>query len=192
MLNRAYGKWWMMLLEGLCLIVICGLTLFMPDVTLSFLVMIFGIYRVAMGVFYLIVGIANRVEYGSTGGFGIGRGIVDLVIGAVFLIFPDTIISIFVMLVGLWALITGIVLLVLGGGSLGAGRVFKIVLGIVLMLFGFATFVNPITQAYFFLAFMGIILGVTGIFLVIQSFSMKNSYDAIKKLDEGFKDYEIK
>ena len=192
LLNRAYGKWWMMLLEGLCLIVVCALTLFLPDITLSFLVMIFGIYRAAMGVFYLIVGAANRIEYGGNGGFSIGRGIFDLIVGAVFLLMPDTIIKVFVMLVGLWVLITGIVLLVLGGGSIGPGKVFKIVLGIVLILFGIATFINPITKAYFFLAFMGIILGITGVFLVIQSFAMKKSYDRIKKLNDGFKDYEIK
>ncbi|MDO4288532.1 MAG: DUF308 domain-containing protein, partial [Eubacterium sp.] len=128
---------------------------------------------------------------GSSGGFGIGRGIFDLIVGAVFLLVPNVIISIFVMLVGLWALIAGIVLLVLGGGSEGAGKIFKIALGIVLIVFGFATFVNPITQAYFFLAFMGIILGITGVFLVIQSFSMKRGYETIKKLNEGFKDYDI-
>ena len=44
LLDRAYGKWWMMLLEGICLVVICGMTLFLPDVTLSFLVMVIGIY----------------------------------------------------------------------------------------------------------------------------------------------------
>ena len=25
LLDRAYGKWWMMLLEGICLVVICGM-----------------------------------------------------------------------------------------------------------------------------------------------------------------------
>ena len=93
LLDRAYGKWWMMLLEGICLVVICGMTLFLPDVTLSFLVMVIGIYRVAMGVFYLIVGIANRVEYGISNGFSFGRGIVDILVGAAFLLWPTTIIS---------------------------------------------------------------------------------------------------
>ena len=171
LLDRAYGKWWMMLLEGICLVVICGMTLFLPDVTLSFLVMVIGIYRVAMGVFYLIVGIANRVEYGISNGFSFGRGIVDILVGAAFLLWPTTIISFFVVLVGIWAIITGIVLLVMGGSSLGMGRIVKIVLGVLLIIFGIFTFINPVGQAVFFIVFLGIVLGILGFFFIIQSFS---------------------
>ena len=191
LLDRAYGKWWMMLLEGISLVVICGMTLFLPDVTLSFLVMVIGIYRVAMGVFYLIVGIANRVEYGVSNGFSFGRGIVDILVGAAFLLWTATIISFFVVLVGIWAIITGIVLLVMGGSSLGMGRIIKIVLGVLLIIFGIFTFINPVGQAVFFIVFLGIVLGILGFFFIIQSFSMKKSYKELKKLNEGFKDYDV-
>ena len=131
LLDRAYGKWWMMLLEGISLVVICGMTLFLPDVTLSFLVMVIGIYRVAMGVFYLIVGIANRVEYGVSNGFSFGRGIVDILVGAAFLLWPATIISFFVVLVGIWAIITGIVLLGESANPMRLASLALIVLGII-------------------------------------------------------------
>nr|WP_279354803.1 DUF308 domain-containing protein [Eubacterium sp. 1001713B170207_170306_E7] len=180
-----------MLLEGICLVVICGMTLFVPDVTLSFLVMVIGIYRVAMGVFYLIVGIANRVEYGVSNGFSFGRGIVDILVGAAFLLWPTTIISFFVVLVGIWAIITGIVLLVMGGSSLGVGRAVKIVLGVLLIIFGIFTFMNPVGQAVFFIVFLGIVLGILGFFFIIQSFGMRKSYKELKKLNEGFKDYDV-
>lgn len=190
-LDKAYGRWWMMLLEGLCLIAICGLTLFMPNATLAFLVMVIGIYRIAMGVFYLIVGIANRVEYGTGNGFSFGRGIVDLAVGAVFLIWPDFIISAFLIIVAIWAVIMGIILLVMGGSSEGFGRIIKIVIGVLLIAFGIFTFINPGTQAVFFLVILGIVLGILGFFFVVQSFSMKKSYKAMKKLNEGYKDYDI-
>ncbi|MEG0378477.1 MAG: DUF308 domain-containing protein [Eubacterium sp.] len=191
-LDQAYGKWWMMLLEGVCLIIICGLTLFMPQVTLGFLVMVIGIYRIAMGIFYCIVSIANRVNYGNNGGFGLARGIVDLLVGAIFLMWPSSVVSIFVILVGLWAVIMGIIVLVSGGGSTGIGKIVKIIVGVLLIVFGIFTFINPVEQAVVFLIFMGIVLGILGVFFVIQSFSMKKAIAQFKKLQEGYKDYDIR
>lgn len=191
LLDRVYGKWWMMLLEGISLVIICGLTLFMPHVTLQFLVMIIGIYRVAMGVFYGIVGIASRVEYGNNGGFSLGRGVVDILVGGIFLLWPTMIVSVFLVIVGFWAIITGIIVLVSGGGSTGIWKIVKIIVGILLIAFGIFTFVNPVEQAVIFLIFMGVILGILGVFFIVQSFKMKKAIQELKKLNQGYQDYDI-
>ena len=57
--------------------------------------------------------------------------------------------------------------------------------------FGIFTFINPVGQAVFFIVFLGIVLGILGFFFIIQSFSMKKSYKELKKLNEGFKDYDV-
>ena len=79
----------------------------------------------------------------------------------------------------------------MGGSSLGMGRIIKIVLGVLLIIFGIFTFINPVGQAVFFIVFLGIVLGILGFFFIIQSFSMKKSYKELKKLNEGFKDYDV-
>ena len=70
-------------------------------------------------------------------------------------------------------------------------RGWMVVLGVLLIIFGIFTFINPVGQAVFFIVFLGIVLGILGFFFIIQSFSMKKSYKELKKLNEGFKDYDV-
>ncbi|MBC3887198.1 hypothetical protein GH810_02600 [Acetobacterium paludosum] len=190
-LERSYGKWWLMLLDGLCYLALCALTIINSNLALTLLVFVFGVYRGVMGALYLISALIIRHKYGSSVNFSIGRGIFDLVICAIFLLVPNLIVSFFIFIIGIWAIITGIFLLIISGNSEGFGKMMKIVIGIALIAFGIYAFIDPMGPAGFFMVIIGIVLGIMGIFLVIQAIEMKKNYAQIKREEKGYDDYKV-
>lgn len=191
LLERVYGKWWLMLLDGLCLIALCAGTFIIGSLTPIIFVYVFGIYRGIMGVIYIITALMVRVKYKSNMGLSLGHGVFDLVICAIFLLIPEFVTSFIVIIIGIWAILTGIFLLIISGGSNGLGRIIQIVFGIGLIVFGIYSFLNPLGIATFFIWIIGIILGIFGIFLVFQSLRMRKYYSIIKRENKGYDDYHI-
>ena len=191
MLERSYGKWWLMLLDGLCYIALCVLSIIYGSQALTLFVLIFGIYRGLMGALAIISALIIRSKYGSSVSFGIARGILDLLIAVLFLTNPSFVIKFIVFIIGMWGIISGIILLIASGRSGSAAKIVKIVIGILLIAFGIFAFVNPIGLANFFMMIIGLFLGVSGIFLVVQSINMKKNDSRIKHEKQGYDDYKI-
>ncbi|MGV8907174.1 MAG: HdeD family acid-resistance protein [Acetobacterium sp.] len=191
LLERVYGKWWLMLLDGLILIALCAVTILNSNLALTFLVFVFGVYRGLMGVVYIVSALITKSKYGSSMGFTLGHGIFDLVVGAIFLLVPEVIVTFFIIIIGLWAIMTGIFLLVISGSSNGLGKSTKVVIGVALIIFGIYSFFDPFGLASFFVLIVGLVLGIFGFFLVLQSFSMRKYYLKMKEQNKGYDDYKI-
>lgn len=190
-LERSYGRWWLMLLDGLCFILLGALSVFNSGWAISILVLVFGVYRGIMGVIYIIAALVMRHKYGTNEGFSLGRGIFDLVICAIFLLAPNVIVTFFIIIIGIWAIITGIFLLIISGNSSGLGKIIKIIIGVALIAFGIYTFIDPMGPAKILAMIIGVMLGITGLLLVVQSIQMKRTYSKIKQVKKGYEDYKI-
>ncbi|MBU4539745.1 MAG: DUF308 domain-containing protein [Acetobacterium sp.] len=191
MLERSYGKWWLMLLDGLCFIALSIFAIFFSNQAITLLVFVFGVYRGIMGVVYIVSALMIRHKYGANTGFSLGRGIFDLIICAVFLLVPNVIVAFFIVIIGIWAIITGILLLIISANSGNVGRIVKIVMGVALIGFGIYAFINPMGPATIIVMLVGAAFGIFGLFLVIQSIGMKRTYTQIKKVKRGYEDYHI-
>lgn len=189
--ERSYGKWWLMLLDGLCYLVLCMLSIIYGSQVLTPLVFTFGIYRGLMGALSIVFALVIRNKYGSSVSFGIARGILDLLIGVFFLTNPDFVIKFIIFIIGMWGIISGIILLIASGRSGSAAKIVKIVIGILLIAFGIFAFINPMALATFLMLIIGLLLGVSGLFLVVQSINMKKNYTQIKREKKGYDDYKI-
>lgn len=191
LLERSYGKWWLMLLDGLCFIGLSLFAIFFSNQAITVLVFIFGVYRGIMGIIYIISALLMRHKYGNNVGFSLGRGVFDLIICAIFLLVPNVIVTFFVIIIGIWAIITGIFLLIISANSGSVGKVIKIIFGIALIAFGIFAFVDPMGPASIIVMIVGAVFGILGIFLIIQSIVMKQTFTEIKKVKKGFEDYDI-
>ncbi len=191
MLERSYGKWWLMLLDGLCFVALSIFAIFFSNQAITLLVFVFGVYRGIMGIIYIISALVMRSKYGAEVGFSLGRGIFDLIICAIFLLVPNVIVAFFIIIIGIWAIITGIFLLIISANSGTAGRIAKIVLGVGFIAFGIYAFINPMGPANLIVIIVGIAFGIFGLFLVIQSIGMKRTFSQIKKVKRGFEDYHV-
>ncbi|KNZ41434.1 HdeD family acid-resistance protein [Acetobacterium bakii] len=191
LLERAYGRWWLMLLDGLCLIALCVVSIINSGLALTLLIFIFGVYRGIMGVIYIVSALVAKAKYGSDMGFSLGHGIFDLIVCAIFLLVPEVVVTFFMIIIGLWAIITGIFLLISSGNSKSLGKIIKIIFGIALIAFGIYAFFDPLGQAGIFIIVIGVVLGIFGLFLVLQSLSMRKYYSILKQENKGYDDYHI-
>ncbi|WP_373482550.1 HdeD family acid-resistance protein [Acetobacterium sp.] len=191
MLERSYGKWWLMLLDGLCFIALSVFAIFFSNQAITLLIFIFGVYRGIMGIIYIVSALVMRHRYGAKMGFSLGRGIFDLIICIIFLLVPNVIVAFFIVIIGIWAIITGIFLLIISANSGSVGRIVKIVMGVALIGFGIYAFINPMGPATIIVMLVGAAFGIFGLFLVIQSIGMKRTFTQIKKVKRGYEDYHI-
>ncbi|MCU0509146.1 MAG: DUF308 domain-containing protein [Anaerolineae bacterium] len=133
--------WWMTLILGIGLFIIGAIMLWAPAKqaanTYLLLVTMLGVYWLIWGMMELVYMFVDHTAWG----WKLFMGIVSILAGASILMYPVAAAVIlprtFVLILGIWALMEGIMLLFLAfrGGGLGAGLlgVISIVLGIVLM-----------------------------------------------------------
>jgi uncharacterized membrane protein HdeD (DUF308 family) len=139
--------WWLMLMGGILAVLVGAILLWAPAKTkvdtYLLLVTILGIYWLVQGVFELIY----MFEDHSMWGWKLFVGIISIIAGVAVLAYPVaaavTLPKIFVLVLGFWGLLYGIVLLLMAfrGGGWGAGILG--VLGIILGLALIATYAVP-------------------------------------------------
>jgi uncharacterized membrane protein HdeD (DUF308 family) len=169
--------WWLILIEGVALVIIGAILLWSPAKTkietYQILVAFLGIYWVISGVLALV----NMFMDHTAWGWKLFMGIVSIIAGGYILMYPIAsalaLPRIFVLVLGIWGLINGIVYLVLAfkgaGWGLGIlGGVF-ILLGIYLM----ANYTAPgMGLAMIWAAAITGLVG--GVIMIFQAFRQKS------------------
>ena len=133
--------WWLTLIMGITAFLVGAILLWAPAKnkvdTYTLLVAMLGIYWLISG----IVGIISMFVDHTAWGWKLFMGIVSIIAGGYILMYPIAaavaLPRIFVLILGLWALMQGFILLVMAfkGGGWGAGilGIVEIVFGIILM-----------------------------------------------------------
>lgn len=166
-------NWWAVLLRGIIAILFGLAALFLTFHTLAALVLVFGIYMLADGIFAIVSGVraaARRERWGAL----ILEGVVDLVAAAIAFIAPLVTIWALVLLCAAWAVVSGVMLLVAtfrlhaahGRWWMGIGAVFSILWGVLL-------FFDPAAGAVVMTWWLGAYALVFGISLIALSFRLR-------------------
>lgn len=116
-------NWWAIVLRGAIAIVVGVLAFFLPGLTLASLVLLFAVYSLIDGVFAVVAGV-RAARAGERWWPMALEGVVDLIAGAIALLWPIATVLAFVFLAAGWAIVSGIVLLA------GAFRRREILLGL--------------------------------------------------------------
>jgi uncharacterized membrane protein HdeD (DUF308 family) len=165
--------WWLLLVNGVLAFVIGGILLWSPVKTkvntYMLLVSVLGFYWLFRGIFEIV---HLYVDH-SAWGWKLFMGIVGILAGSYILMYPVAsgviLPKTFVLVLGIWGLIEGVILLIMAfnGGGWGAG-----ILGGLAILFGIALMVNYSTpgMGLSFLWVTSIFAVVGGVFMIIQSF----------------------
>ena len=170
--------WWLMLIEGIAIFVIGAVLIwgsFMTKVnTYMLLVQLLGLYWLIRGIMLIV---AMFVDH-SGWGWKLFMGIVSIIAGGYILMYPIAtglvLPALFVLMLGIWGLMEGIVLLIMAfrGGGWGAG-----ILGVLAIVFGIILMVNynavgmGLTMIWV-AAVWGLIGGVV---MVIQAFRQRKA-----------------
>lgn len=133
-LERSYGKWWLMLLDGLCFI------------ALSIFAVFFSNHDHPAGFYFWGLPWDHGIHCLSTdhGGINMMPILVSVWQGESLICslplssywFLNVLVVFFIIIIGIWAIITGIFLLIVSANSGNVGRIVKIVMGVALIGFG--------------------------------------------------------
>lgn len=162
--------WWVILLEGIIAILVGLFLVYRPAATTVFLIQILGIFWLAEGILSVIGALifsGNRV-------WKLLSGILSIIAGVVILTYPIyspfIVLTLFVIFIGVWAIINGVVkiALALKGGGWGIG-----IIGILTIILGLLLLTNSLVGAMFLPWIFGFFLILGGIGSLIWGIKMR-------------------
>lgn len=157
---------WYLVVRGAVAIVFGLLALIFPVKTVAALIIAFGIFSIIDGVIGLAAGFVLR---GDRWGWVVLNGILGVVIGVIALRFPETTALAFLLLIAMWALVSGLFHIV-GSFSLkrlGApGWGWTLLTGVLSVSLGVLFFINPIAGVGTIVVVIGIYALAYGVLLI--------------------------
>ena len=107
------SNWWVMFLEGILGFIVGGIVLKWPAISLLLLIVIIGLWAIISGIIQIITAIFVRQEIKNEWLMGLS-GLISLLFGLVILSWPISSIIVVSWLIGFYALLLGIFLIVFG------------------------------------------------------------------------------
>lgn len=169
-----YGEmeapWWVVLLEGIFAIIVGLFLLYSPASTTFFLIQVLGIFWLAGG----IISVLGAFMFPENRLFKLISGILGIIAGIVILMYPVVspfvVLTLFIIFIGVWAIINGAMKLFWGfkGGGWGMG-----ILGVLSIILGLLLLTNVLVGTLFLPWIFGFILIVGGIGAVIGGLKMR-------------------
>lgn len=173
--------WWFTLTRGIFSLALGLAALFWPNLTVSALFALFGVFTIIDGLIALGIGL-----FGPQGPWGasIFQGIAGLVIGILVLRFPQTVAAFVVVLLALWALVIGLFQVALAFRLRGTGRHWWWVLasGVITALLGLYFLINPATGVQVLAVTIGIFALLGGAVLVFGAFQIRQQQSELVRL----------
>lgn len=165
-------SWWAVGLRGLIGIAFGLICLLVPAAAILALILLFSAYMLVDGVLAIASGI-KAARNGERWGLLILEGVVDLAAGAVAFLWPEITTVVFVILIAVWAIISGG--LMLGAAfrlKLDHGRGWLALGGVASVIFGIVLLVAPVVGAVVLTWWIGAYAIVFGVLLLILSFKL--------------------
>jgi uncharacterized membrane protein HdeD (DUF308 family) len=181
-LNALTQHWWATVLRGLLAIGVGILAWYRPDIFWASLVLVFGVYAVVDGVFAIVAAINTESRDRA---FHLLEGLLGIAVGVVVFLYPDQAGTAIVVVIGIWAVATGVVEIVSAirlrreiedEWLLGLGGVLPLILGAILIArpqFG------QVTTTYV-LGTYGLIFGVVLVMLGLRLRRLRAEFPAVE------------
>jgi len=163
-------NWWVLTINGLLAILFGALTLFDSQSLMVSISLYFGLLLLIAGVLLLFGALDSRRKQKNYGML-LAEGMIMGVLGLLIMIFPLQTLKIFLLLVGVWAFLAGL-LKIYVAISLGKALGYRQALifgGIILSGIGLLLLVNPAWTAAHMLKIIGIVFIIIGIMTVYFS-----------------------
>jgi uncharacterized membrane protein HdeD (DUF308 family) len=149
------GIWWLMVLRGLCGILFGVVAIQAPGVTILSLVVVFAVYMLADGVFGLISAVMAG-QRGERWGLLVAESLFNFVVGVAMLLFPTITIFAFMLLIAIWAIVTGALMIGTAMNHRQDGKWPLVIGGLVSVVFGIVLAVGPLIGAVVLTWWLGI------------------------------------
>ena len=180
MKSSSFTNWYTMVFNGIVALLYGILALFIPSSTLLTIVTWFGILIMIVGVIGIIAAFANR-RNGRKYVADLIWSSMTFIIGGVLVFYTQRSIEIFFVIIGIWAVLVGIIQLWLVSKIEMDDQVRKIYLinGIVTLIFGIVLLIFPFTAAQALVIISGIFALLSGAMLIYLAIQTKNHVEEI-------------
>jgi uncharacterized membrane protein HdeD (DUF308 family) len=168
-------RWWLAALRGVFAILFGLGALVWPGLTLTILVLFFGAYAFVDGIIAVAAGVAGGLGH-ARGWLVLLIGIVGIIAGIVTFVSPGLTALALLILIAAWALVTGIIEVVLAfgmGGGVGQ-EIGLVISGVLTALFGIYLFAFPGAGALTIAWLIGFYAILAGVFILIHAFRMRS------------------
>ncbi|MCF6169729.1 MAG: DUF308 domain-containing protein [Bacteroidales bacterium] len=175
MKSNLFVNWWVFALNGVIALLYGLLAIFAPVDTLKVIITYFGIVVLIIGA-ALLIGAISNARKGYPYFSDLISAIVAIALGAVLAFYTSSAIKIFMYIVGGWALLVGIVQLVMlaRDETPPGSKKSLLVNGLVTLGFGILLFFTPLGTASALVWISGILAFIIGIMLIVLGMQMKN------------------
>jgi len=172
--KKGKKNWWFLVINGLIAILVGIFLMFFNNDMISAVVRYIGIGIMVVGAILLFVAIRN-LRADKHAGMLLFESILTLVIGLIMLLFPDFSLKVFLIIIGVWAVILGLTQLVIlinikekitGKNLLFFNGLLTVVLGVML-------FFDPITTLGIMMKILGAFAMLFGILMIYFGFVLK-------------------
>lgn len=174
------SNWWALVLRGLLAILFAMVAFAIPGVTIAVLATVFGVYALLDGV-VAIVSTIKAVQGHRRWGAFLLEGIVGILFGLYTIAFPIAAAAVFVTVIALWAIFTGI-LEISAAIRLRRhvqGEWLLALVGILSMLLGIALFAAPISGAVLLVWMLAAYGLMFGILLIMLGFRVRRLPESV-------------
>jgi uncharacterized membrane protein HdeD (DUF308 family) len=165
-------SWWAVGLRGLLGIAIGLICLLVPSAAILALILLFSAYMLVDGVLAIVSGI-KAARSGERWGLLVLEGVVDLAAGAIAFLWPAITTVAFVLLIAVWAIISGALLLTAAFTlKVDHGRWWLALGGIASVIFGIVLLIAPVVGAVVLTWWLGAYAIVFGVVLLVLAFKL--------------------
>lgn len=174
-LARRY--WWQLLLRGVLALIFGILTFLWPGITLLVLVYLFAAWALLDGIFSAVAAFEERRVYPRWWALLI-EGILGIVIGVLAFLWPGVTIVVFLSLIAIWTIITGImeVSAAIMMRRATTGEWLLAIAGILSIIFGLFMFFEPRVFALAIVWLIAAFAIVFGIALIARAFALRSLF----------------
>ncbi|MFH1159761.1 MAG: DUF308 domain-containing protein [bacterium] len=168
-------NWWFLAVNGLILILFGSLLLFFTKPVIETLVFYFGLVILVGGIILLLTAIYYLIK-DKRAGMILFESIISIAIGVIIMLFPGDSLKVFLVLVGVWSIIIGVVqLVVLMNVKDGmASKNLLLLNGLLTIGFGVLLFFDPFTMAATLVKIFGVLAIIFGILMIYFSLVLKS------------------
>ncbi len=172
--NSYIINWWVLAFNGLIALLFGLMAIFSPLDTLKVIIMYFGIVMLIVGIamlFGVYSSMKNKLNYGTD----LISALVTIALGIVLAFFTERKLQIFVIVIGIWAIMLGIgQLLIMKDLKSKGDKKFLLYSGLFTLVFGVLLFFNPFALASIFVVIAGVMSTIIGLVLISFAFKLKN------------------
>jgi uncharacterized membrane protein HdeD (DUF308 family) len=170
-------NWWAIAIRGVLGVFFGLVALFLPGATMLSLVLLFAAYAFVDGVLGIVAAVRAARQH-ERWGLLVFEGIVNIATAAIALLWPGITVVAFVLLVAIWAILTGGLMLAAAFRlEIDSGRWWLVLGGLVSIVYGALLIATPLIGALVLTWWLGAYAMVFGVSLIVCAFRLRARFE---------------